>query len=264
MSDTPSAGIGHNRPPLALAPTEINDRMIEDERSLMARRDELVGMVNAFLTEHPTITDDDLKGRASDIGKALQGAQKVRLDHFTTTKKPFLEGGREVERFFKSIELALDGALRRIAAPITAYDIAVEAERRAELARQAAEAAAAAARAREELARQAAAAEAARQANLPPPVERVAIETVISRQDAAETAERRASVKAADLTRSRGNFGSVASLRTLKNVELQDISKVPLRYLVFDQSLATQDVRAGRVSEIPGCRIFETKHTQIR
>lgn len=85
----------------------------------------------------------------------------------------------------------------------------------------------------------------------------------------AERAAKEAEAKAADLTKARGEFGSVASLRTFWTFEIEDIHAVPLETLRrhFTPDAIEKAVRAyvrdgGR--ELPGVRIFETQETRVR
>lgn len=51
--------------------------------------------------------------------------------------------------------------------------------------------------------------------------------------------------------------------RTVIEIQVNDLSKVPLKYLKIDESLVKQDIKAG-IFYIPGIEISENKITQLR
>ena len=90
------------------------------------------------------------------------------------------------------------------------------------------------------------------------------IETAIVHAQQAERTEKAAAAPSADLTRRRGDLGSVNSLREVWDVELEDLSKVPLEYLTFNEAAARKAVQGGKIKTIPGVRVFTRKHVVTR
>ena len=241
------------------------------------RRDELLAGVARFRALHPQIDDDETQGRAGDFAKQLQSAIKISRDAFSVAKRPFIEGGKAVDLFFRSVTDPLEIGLADVRRPMTDYALRLEAaerQRREDAAAKArAEAADAQRKLREQFERDRAAerdAQTARLAALPPqPVSRTepdapTVEHAIALAQQADIAARAASARSADLTRNRGDAGSVSSLRELWEVELVDLSQVPMEFLLFNESAARRAVAGGKRREIPGCRVFATKHVQTR
>jgi hypothetical protein len=82
-------------------------------------------------------------------------------------------------------------------------------------------------------------------------------------------AEKAAAAVAADLSRQRGDYGSVASLRTTWVFEYDNIGDVDLEALrpYLKQEHVEQAIRAAvklGIRTIGGVRIFQTKNTQVR
>ena len=258
--DLSTAGIGHNNPPLP-TPVELARYLGETESDLLKRRDELLAGVARFEKAFPVISDDEEQGKASDFHKMIGQAIKKARDRFMPAKKPWLDGGRQVDAFFKSITDPLEAAQKAVARPMEAYAL-----QQREIARKAREEAARIARdeadrkQRQYLEDQRQQAEAEAAARPPAPT----IEETIAAADAADRADKAANVKSADLTRTRGDLGGVSSLRDVWEVEVEDITKVPAEYLLFNQALARKAVSGGKLQEIPGCRVFVKSHIQTR
>jgi hypothetical protein len=252
QDDDARHGIGGNNPPVP-TPADIARFLADSELGLLTRRDDLLDAVARFKGQHARIDDDETQGKAGDFAKQISAAIKQTKDAFTVAKKPFLDGGRAVESFFKTISEPLEKGLDEVRRPMNAYALRLEEQKRAERAE-------AARLAREESDRiqRALAADRERAAAA------VTIEQAIVAADTAERTEREATAKAADLTRNRGDLGSVSSLREYWDVEVQDISQVPPEFLAFDYAKARKHVLGGRVREIPGCRVFVTKHIVTR
>ena len=260
-SDEARLSIGGNQPPSPMTPLEVTRFLADSEATLLSRRDELLAGVARFKKAHPVIEDDEMQGRAGDFGKQIQAAIKISKDSFALSKKPFIEGGRAVDQFFRAITEPLERGLQEVRAPMTAYAVKKEAVERAERERAAAAARAEADRVQRELAAQYAAEQETRAAAAAP--ETTVEEAIVASQQADATAKA-ATAKAADLTRSRGDAGSVSSLREHWDVELVDLSKVPLEFLTFDLAKARRAVAGGKLREIAGCRVFVTKHVHTR
>jgi hypothetical protein len=264
MSET-LPGIGHNRPPSPLTPAEVTRHLMLSETSLVKRRDELIAGLAAFKASHPTIETEEVQGIAGDWVSQINSALALTTERFRIAKDPYVEGGRRVDSFFKNIGLPLRELLEEIKVPRTAYALkkeAAELAARQETARLATEEAA---RVQRELAAQEAA-EAAAPAETDRYVQddttKVSLEEAISAAEDAERAEKKANAKPAEMSRTRGD-SSVSSLREVWDVKLEDITKVPAEFLLFNDAVARKAVRAGRRA-IPGVRVFSTKNLVTR
>lgn len=262
-------GIGHNSVPMGAM--QVRLYLIDSEAPLVKRRDDLLAGVAHFEEKHPTITNEEDQARAADFVRQIQQHIKLATDHFTPAKKPFLDGGREVDKFFKEIKEPLEAGLNRVRAPMTAYANEQERIRRAEAARIAAEAQAEAARIARELADQQRAERErqeaiARAEYVPPaPIEAapVSIDDAIAAAEIAEKATKAAVAKPADFSRTRGEMGAVSSLREIVEVELVNLDEVPREFLIFDAAKAKKAAQAGR-KHIPGVLITRSNGIAVR
>ena len=133
MADNPKAVIGDNEPP--------------DELTLMK---EQIDSVSAGVKAYETIVDDAQQARAQSLRSRLlelsTGADRKR----EAEKKPFLEGGKEVDKKWKPLVDAAKSAADSIRAAMSAWETAKAKklrEEQAEIAKKAREAAAEAAKA---------------------------------------------------------------------------------------------------------------------
>lgn len=251
----PRLRIGGNQPPLA-------DVLKEETAALIARKDELLGAVGRV---PEAITDETTAGRVADLIRLmLKCKQQAQKDH-RARKEPFLEGGRLVDGAYKAITDPLDRAKSGVEAKLTVYQRAVaEEERRAREAE--------ARRQTEEAARQRREAEAAA-AKLETEDDLDAAITAeeIARQAAADAAiaQRATTVKAAELGRARGEFGSVASLTTFIDFKDLDRATIDLDALRSYLDITAIEkairlyIRSGARS-LRGCAIFENSQSRVR
>ena len=251
--------IGHNKPPVDLS--TLRQTLEDAHGALERRRDELVGAEGRV----PSIDDDDSAGKVGDYIKQIATAIKEAEGARVAAKEPFMEGGRVVDGFFtKGIKDVLDALKRRVEAKLGAYLRAkAEAERRAR------EEAARKAREEEEARRNAAlAAEASarNEAELQAAIEadRVAREAEAQRLNA----DKEASAKPAELSRTRGDYGSVSSLRTTWEYEVVDFERVPRQYLMLNEAAIKAHVKARLKNkppaDVPGLRFFESTNAVVR
>ena len=254
--------IGHNSPPPDLLLGEaLRDRLAEENGQLIARRDELL----AAAARIPAIDSDDVAGRVSDYIKQLTALTKAAESKRTGAKEPYLEGGRNIDGFFRAITDPVARAKTAIERRLTDYLRDKEARARREreeqerLARQAAETA------RRE-------AEAKAQALADEP----GLEAAIAAEKAAETASadlvkatQAAAVKPAELSRTRGDYGAVSSLRTQWVFDEIDRASLDLEALRFHipadglEKAVRSFIKAGG-RELSGTRIFETTAAAVR
>jgi len=253
-----TAAIGDNMPPVDADP--LRDRLTEDHAALIERANELLAAADRV----PETVTEETAGKVGDFIKQLTGHMKTLDTTRVAEKEPYLAGGRNVDGFFKALTEPLAKVKTVINVRLTAYlRIKEEAERKAreeEARRQ---------REEEERLR----AEAAR-------LEKEArdaktLEDAIAAEEAAKIAqadrlkaEEAATAKAAELSRTRGDYGSVGSLQTFWTFEVQDIHKIPLEQIrahipvsAVEQAIRSFVKAGGR--ELTGVRIFETTKARV-
>lgn len=262
MSDALAELLHHNQPPPDLLVGEPLREKLEDEnRDIIERAEELL----EASTRVPPIDSDDVASKVGDYIKQLTALTKTAETRRTTAKEPYLEGGRNVDGFFKSITDPVTKTKETVQKRLTVY-LREKEERarreRMEEERRAREAAEAARREAEEKAR--AAADAA------------ALDAAIEAERGAETAAAdlakataAAEVKPAELSRTRGEYGSVSSLRTewvFEDIQRTNLDLESLRPYLPEEGLK-QAIRAfikagGR--ELRGVTIYETTAAVVR
>lgn len=253
------SNIGDNLPPES---TPIQARLNESYQTLAARRDQLLDAMERVPED---IKDEELAGKAGDFTKQISAAIKDATAGRVKEKEFFLEGGRQVDGWFKQVIEPLDEAKKAVLARLTDYQKGKEAQERKE--REHAE----------KLARE----EAAR-------LERIALEaaeavkneeslvSAVGAEEAAKAAHqaqqaagREAHAKAAELSRTRGQHGSVASLRSKWTGEITDRAILDLNALrqhIHEEALQKairSFVKAGG-RELTGARIWENHSTAVR
>jgi hypothetical protein len=225
-----------------------------------ARRDELLAGVGRFNADHPSIEDDDTKVRVTSFVAQIKKAAKAGADAHKRVKEPFLAGGRVVDAHFKrGIVEPLEAAARGIEAKLTAYDRVIAERKRAE-------AAVAAKAAQEEADRLAAEAERSMKPDM--------LDAAVSAVRDAEAKTAAANGSDADMTRTHGNYGGVASLRSNWAWEAENLFTLVqaaaanpnlLKFLDFNRTAITQAVRGPeKVRDIPGVRIFNDMKTVVK
>ena len=260
MTDTPIDAIGDNLPPADADP--LRERLAETHADLETRKDDLL----EGATHVPMVVkDEETAGKVADYIKQIAACMKNSESHRKKEKEEYLELGRQVDGFFKKIYEPLGKAKKEIERRLTLYQREVEAEERR--VRQKAELAA-----REEAERAVRAAEEAAAAiekedDLEKAVE--AEERAKTARADAEKAKMAAEVKAAELTRTRGDYGGVASLRTRWTGHLtarSDVDLEKLRQHLSEEALSKairSYVKAGG-RELAGARIYEDTSTVVR
>jgi hypothetical protein len=252
--------LGHNSPPDDI--TILRERLEDEAASLLRRRDELLGSVDRAPLE---IGDDDTAGRVADLIKLVMACHKNAEAARVARKEPFLASGRAVDGFYKQITDPLERAKKTVESRLTAYQrrkADEERRRREEEARaQAAEA--------ERQRRDAEAAAAALKSEEDLDAAIIAEEHAAQAAADAVQAQRAAEAKPADLSRSRGTFGSVASLRTFWDFTDLDRAALDLETLRphLPQDAIEKAVRSfikagGR--ELRGVKIFENTASVVR
>ncbi len=253
---------GHNAPPPDLLTGDaLRTKLLEDHDALLRRRDELL----AAEARIPPIDNEDAARKVSDFIKQLTAAAKAADTARVGTKEPYLEGGRGVDGFFKAITDPLATVKRNAEQKLTAFLRAKEAAERQ--------------RREDEARQQREAAEAARQAALKAEQDAqdaASLETAIAADKAADVAqadlvkaEKAADVKPAELSRVRGEYGAVSSLRTswvFDTIDRETIDLEALRHHLPTDGLekaVRSFIKAGG-RELRGTRIFETTDAVVR
>lgn len=257
----------HNRPPVTeifrLENEQLPANLEADNKALLKRRDELLAAVSRCPDK---IEDDETAGRVTDFVKQLGACIKTAEAKRQGDKEPTLQSGRIIDGFFKKgIIDPVDAAKRAIENRLTLYlrhKAEVERRRREEEERKAREAAAQAAR--EAAEREAKIKD---EAGLAAAIS--AEEEAAMRQADAAKAAQAAEAKNAELSRTRGDFGALASLRTEWVGEVDEVTPGTLTALAafigrdaIEKALRLA-IRNG-IREVPGCRIFERTAATVR
>ncbi|HDZ73739.1 MAG TPA: hypothetical protein ENH55_13420 [Aurantimonas coralicida] len=260
IPESAPAGPGDNLPPSAVE--MLRDDLAERYRGLTARHDELLA---AGVRTPSSVDDDETAGKFGDFIKqvtgAIKSAEAARIDE----KEPYLEGGRAVDGFFKKIIEPLAKLKKAVEERLNIYQ-----RRKADEERRAREEIASKAREEAEVAAREAA-ERAKALKTPSDMDpALAAESTATRaaEDAA-VAKKAAAAKAADLSRTRGDLGSVASLRTDWTGELEDRALLELEPLrehltqdCLDKAIRAYAKAGGR--QLTGARIWQRQQTVVR
>lgn len=192
-------GIGDNSGAIDDA-TRLRENLAEKHAALAARRDQLLEAEGRV----PEIGDDDQAGKVGDLVRLITAAVQAAELARKTEKEPHMAAARTVDGFFGAISEPLADLKTRVSRRLTAY-LTAKAERE----RQAREAEAK--RLREEAEKQAAAA--AQVEAAAPAAAAIVMEQALATEVQAAQASRAAAAKPAELSRTRGEVGSVASLK---------------------------------------------------
>ena len=255
-------GIGDNFPPVDLPSGEVlRSTLVELNADLARRRDELLEAAERV----PPITSEEIARDVGDYIKqltaAMKAAESIRVQH----KEPYLAAGSIVDGYFKGISEPLAKVKASIESRLTGY-LRSKAERER--------------REREEQRRQYEAAERQRRAEAEAAAQRVkdqdtltqALEAERRAQEAAADADKAAKLAnagPAEMSRTRGDFGSVSSLRrywTFSDLDREGLDLETLRpYLAIAalESAVRQFIKAGG-RDLAGVEIYETTDAVVR
>lgn len=252
-------GFGHNR---GLDPyNDIQAEIEARQGDLLKRRDELLGARERL----PAIDSDDIAGKAADYVKLIAAALKNSEAARVKEKEPWLEAGRLCDGWFKKVTDPLAKLKSEVEAKLTVY---LRAKADAERKRREAE---------ERTAREAAekAAEDARRK-----ADAMATEMQMAGALEAEAAARAAealavkatqaaTAKPAEMARTRGDYGSLGTLRQewvfsdLNRAELDlEALRPHLPEDAIEKAIRAFIKAGGR--ELRGCRIHETEKAMVR
>jgi len=248
------ASVGHNNPP------SLREVLAENYASLSGEVEAIASKAND--APKKVASEEDLTA-VGDIVKDVRQLTK-RIDQARVSEKePYLQGGRDVDAFFKVLTERLDRITKALESRATEYQrekAAEERRRREEEAR----------RLREEEERQREIARRAEDANRSKMAAKHEDKAEELATQAAE-AEVAAQASAADLTRVRSMNGTVATARTEWAFDITDFNAIPLD--VLRPYLARADVEKAirtfvRVNKnsvpLNGVRIFEDVKASFR
>ncbi|WP_340152037.1 hypothetical protein [uncultured Sneathiella sp.] len=251
--------IGHNNPPTD--EDILRDTLVENNVDLVDRVEALMDS----MTRTPAVVGADNAGAVGDFIKQLSAANKEATARRVATKEPYLAGGRVVDGFFKGLGGKVEDAKKDMEARLNIHLRVVAAEERAAREEEASIQREEAERAAKEAADKAAAM--VTDADVDAAVEAETNAAQAAADSAKAAAE--ATAKAADLSRTRGDHGSVSSLRTFwtfSDVERATIDLEVLRHHIPEEALekaVRSFVKAGG-RELAGARIFEDTKTVVR
>lgn len=207
----PRATTGSNRAPIDALLKDLieglQENLLANESELLALFDQ---MREAFERTPDVVDSADMDARFGDFAKKQLGTLKKAMEAAQEKyKRPFTDGGKVVDGTFKRRMDEVERWQRALQVRQTAYKLKVEEEARkkaAEEARKRAEA--------EEAARKAAEEAAAKANDAKTLDDAIAAEEAARNAEAARIqAEQAQNARTADLTRSRGDLGSVSTLR---------------------------------------------------
>lgn len=251
-----TAGIGHNNPPNDQA--VVTEKLDEKTSELRQRHDSLLAAIQRMPT---SVEDDEMAGKFADMIKQISACSKSLEGMRVAEKEPYMTLSRVVDGYFKKFTDSLDTAKRTATRPLEAY-LRRKEEARREAEREAARVA------REESARLQREAAELERANMPDLANRTISDAVRADEVAAE-AEKLSEAKPADLARTRGDYGSLATLRTVWVGEIVDRNALPKDtlwpFLSLDviQKAVNAYVKAGG-RDLAGAKIYEQSNAQVR
>lgn len=247
-------GIGHNSQVRTieeqLEPASLLEQIKAQHVSYQVRCDALLAGVARFHVEFAHgIEDAEGQRRAADFVRQIKLAAKDSESARERAGTMFLRATKTVNAFFKvGLVEPLVEAARSIEDAMTAFAVEQERQRRkaAVAARELAEA---------EAAQIAAAAERTMHPEL--------LDQAIQAEAVAESARKAASASPSDLSRSRGDLGGVASLRTHWTYRVLNVADIPPEYLMVDPVKVNAAIRLG-LRDVPGLEIYNDVRAVVR
>jgi hypothetical protein len=255
--------MSYSNRPIAPSPAAVQEYLAETEAALVTRRDEILAGAARFTQKYPDgVPDEEVLGRVGDFagGKGIMGTFLRECDtHRTAEKKPYRAAGDAVDAFFSKLSGPVEKVQAHLRAQAAAFSVKLEAERR-EAARLEAE----------RLAQEAALAQEQAIDAMGQDDSEEALQHAMDVAQEAEAAAALAEATPAELSRVRGELGTVVSLRTrwvadFENADLMRLVKAvaagqaPLSYLQFNTTRIGYAVRSEKVREIPGVPVIQEK-----
>lgn len=242
------ATIGHNAPPSDAA--ILREQLSTTHAELGKRADELLAGVARVPA---AIEDEAMEKRAIEFAKQIGAHEKLCDGTRKTVKAPYQEAVKVVDAFFGNMVDPLKTGRDSVLRKLTAFQAAKAEKERRE---------------REEAARIAAEEAAKAAAQITTDAD---LETAIAKEEKATEAAAATQSSTADLSRSRGQFGSVASLRTTLKHRVKDADAVPRAYLMVNEDAIKAAMKAAPKDQaglptiaIPGVEFYLDRQTVVR
>ena len=89
------------------------------------------------------------------------------------------------------------------------------------------------------------------------------LDAAVAAEEAAQKAQAQAQVKPAEMARTRGDYGSVATLATRWDFEVIDAQAIPRVYLMINEQAIRAAIKGG-TRDIAGVRIFQKSSAVVR
>ena len=242
----PEPTIGHNQPD-PFDGESIRARLTDEHQKIVVRVEELEASAERM---PDVVINEAMASKFTDTGGFVMACRKAAAAARKAEKDSFWEGGKAVDAFFNTLIARLDKLKAQVQRPLTAYQLEKEAvERR----RREAEAKAA----EEEATRLAEEAKGDDD-----------LDAAVIAEETANKAAKEATAPAADLSRSRGEYGTQSSLRKRWTHTVTHKGSIPLDQLreYFSDDAIDKAIRAfvrsgGR--ELAGVKIFEEAKSQF-
>lgn len=240
-----------NRPAIP-SPDIIREFLADENADLLRRRDDLLA---AFERAPSEVNDDEAAGKLGDFIKQIAAAITLAERRRVDSKEPAMAAAKAIDGFYSPVKDALTKAKTALTERVGVYLRKKEAEERRRLEETAASARAEAKRLEDEAA--------AKIKTAPKLVVDAAIETAAGAAQASRDAGDAATAKPADLARTRGDYGAVATLRQVWDFEIESLDAARAAEALrpyFSQAVVETAIRAyvkagGR--ELPGVKIFQ-------
>lgn len=235
------------QPPSPLTPAEIVAYLDYAGEALIARRNAVIAALKAANTQYAAIADDDVLGEVSENVKMAAALGRTSEARRKEEKEPFKLGGETVDGWFKRFMTPLGDAMAPIQVKLDTYARVKLTREKAERERQLALAAAEAKRLAEIAAK---ALEKGKRANIS-----AALDQAAEAAAQAELAANNAAQRPAAMTKSRGLFGSTASVRESWDWEITDFDAIPRAYLMVNADAVSAAKKARDASGKPSAVI---------
>lgn len=265
MPDSAPAPIGHNSGARPIELTLLQEQLDTNHAALVQRTSELKAAVARALAKHPDIETEEVAGLFADQVRQITAAVKTIKEAHAEEKRPYLEAGRLVDSWFKKLIDTLDDGKNKLLNAITKFQRRVEEERRRKAEEDARRRAEEAERLRIEAEQRAAMAESERDIQAAAELHGAAAKAEAQAAASQEVAQARA----ADLTRVRGTYGAVTSLRKKWGYRVVDITKIPVSYLMVNDAMVKAHINSRSNKDmppapIPGIEFVEEKKAAVR
>lgn len=252
-------GTNAPQPPRPLTPEEIAAFLDYAGTGLIERRDALIEALHAATEAYPVIENDEVLGEVAENTKMSALLGRTSRERHDEHKAPFLAGGRVVDKWFHDFMTPLAAAMAPVQAAMNRYGEKKLADQRRIAAEVRAKAQAEADRLAEIAARDM---RARRNSD-------ESLKAAAKAEAVAESATRAENARPADMTRTRGDYGAVASVRETWSWKVVSLKAVPWPYLMINETAVKEAARArdesGKpIAVIPGIEWVSTTKVGVR